>query len=213
MMSADMQSTDDVKKINVQTLHLFCRVVDNFGDIGVCWRLARQFAHEHGLQVTLWVDDLSSFQRICAAVQLVDHQDVDQVHIVHWQDDVVIQVMPEQVGDVVIEGFGCALPATYLAAMAQRQPPPVWINLEYLSAEAWIEECHAMQSVHPVLPLKKYFFFPGFTAKTGGVPLERDIWRQREAFHNDAKQQQEFLASLHIQRVSHTSLISLFRSN
>jgi hypothetical protein len=30
---------------------IFCKVVDNFGDIGVCWRLARQLQAEHGLQL------------------------------------------------------------------------------------------------------------------------------------------------------------------
>ena len=42
------------------TLDLFCRVVDNYGDLGVCWRLARQLAGEHGVAVRLWVDALAS---------------------------------------------------------------------------------------------------------------------------------------------------------
>ena len=43
---------------------IFCRVVDNYGDIGVCWRLARRLAHGRGWDVRLWVDDLTSFARI-----------------------------------------------------------------------------------------------------------------------------------------------------
>ena len=39
----------------LRSLDLFCKVVDNYGDIGICWRLARQLAHEHGLAVRLWV--------------------------------------------------------------------------------------------------------------------------------------------------------------
>ena len=27
---------------------VFCKVIDDLGDIGVCWRLARQLAGEHG---------------------------------------------------------------------------------------------------------------------------------------------------------------------
>ena len=53
-----------------RTLTLFCKVVDNFGDIGICWRLARQWSEEYGLAVTLWVDDLISFQRICPDVDI-----------------------------------------------------------------------------------------------------------------------------------------------
>jgi len=35
---------------------LFCRVIDNFGDIGVCWRLAADLAGR-GEAVRLWTDD------------------------------------------------------------------------------------------------------------------------------------------------------------
>ena len=49
---------------------IFCRVIDNYGDIGVCWRLARQLANEHGKQVRLWLDDLNSLQPLCPAVDV-----------------------------------------------------------------------------------------------------------------------------------------------
>ena len=38
---------------------VFCRVVDNYGDAAVCWRLARQLADEHGARVRLWIDLLA----------------------------------------------------------------------------------------------------------------------------------------------------------
>ncbi|HET9045379.1 MAG TPA: elongation factor P maturation arginine rhamnosyltransferase EarP, partial [Casimicrobiaceae bacterium] len=41
-----------------QRWDVFCKVVDNFGDAGVCWRLARQLVAEHDLAVTLWIDVL-----------------------------------------------------------------------------------------------------------------------------------------------------------
>ena len=40
------------------TWDIFCNVVDNFGDIGVCWRLACNLA-SRGKRVRLWVDDVS----------------------------------------------------------------------------------------------------------------------------------------------------------
>ena len=52
------------------SLAIFCKVVDNYGDIGICWRLARQLSGEHGVAVTLWVDDLSSFRRICPEIDV-----------------------------------------------------------------------------------------------------------------------------------------------
>jgi uncharacterized repeat protein (TIGR03837 family) len=83
---------------------------------------------------------------------------------------------------VVIEAFGCALPESYLAAMGEASPPPVWINLEYLSAEPWVAEHHGLPSPHPRLPLTKYFFFPGYTADTGGLLAEADLAARRAAF-------------------------------
>ncbi len=49
---------------------IFCEVIDNFGDIGVCWRLARQLASEHGWQVRLFVDDLKAFHALCPATSI-----------------------------------------------------------------------------------------------------------------------------------------------
>jgi uncharacterized repeat protein (TIGR03837 family) len=113
------------------------------------------------------------------------------------------------VADVVIEAFACELPTSYVAAMAQRSAAPVWINLEYLSAEAWVDDCHLLTSPHPTWPLTKHFFFPGFTAKTGGLLRERDLPSARTAF--DAKAEAEFWRSLGIDpRIDAELHISLF---
>ena len=161
---------------------IFCTVVDNYGDIGVCWRLARQLAHEHGVAVRLWVDDLASFCRLCPEVDAqLAQQHCRGVEVRHW-----VALFPEvEPADLVIEAFACDLPQRYVAAMAAQQHKPVWINLEYLSAEDWVEGCHKLPSPHPSLPLVKHFFFPGFTPKTGGLLLERDLLARRDAFQSD----------------------------
>ncbi|OWY31194.1 elongation factor P maturation arginine rhamnosyltransferase EarP [Herbaspirillum robiniae] len=182
----------------LKTLDLFCRVVDNYGDIGICWRLARQFAHEHGIAVRLWVDDLASFKRIWpevdAAAQL---QQVAGVTVRHWagQDGAYAA---GDVADIVIEFFGCEIPPGYVEAMAQRAVKPIWFNLEGLSAEPWVEGCHTLPSPHRSLKLTKYFFFPGFNERTGGLSFERDLEAQRQAF------QQEGLAGQFLQRLGVT---------
>ena len=158
---------------------IFCHIIDNFGDIGVCWRLACQLALEHGLQVRLWVDDLGRLQALCPEIEPEqDQQSCRTVEIRRWGQPFPV-VKPAQ---VVIEGFGCELPQNYLLAMSQCHPRPVWINLEYLSAEAWVEGCHGLGSPHPRLPLSKYFFFPGFSAASGGLLRESSLWQQREAW-------------------------------
>lgn len=76
---------------------------------------------------------------------------------------------------MVIEAFGCELPDAYVVAMAAQESPPQWINLEYLSAEAWVAEHHLLPSIHPRLGLTKRFFFPGFVPGTGGLIREADL--------------------------------------
>jgi uncharacterized repeat protein (TIGR03837 family) len=194
-----------------RTLALFCKVVDNFGDIGICWRLARQLQQEHGIAVTLWVDDLRSFRRLCPAVQLdAEVQQVAGVTVQHWrgQDGIFL---PAHVADIVIEFFGCELPPGYVAAMAQCEPRPVWLNLEGLSAEAWVEGCHTLTSPHPRLPLTKHFFFPGFTEHTGGLLHEAGLQQQRREFQDDPHSSRNFLATLGVTALEMAALkVSLF---
>jgi uncharacterized repeat protein (TIGR03837 family) len=158
---------------------IFCNVVDNYGDIGIAWRLARTLVKEHGLGVRLWIDDLQAFQHIWPAIHVhAIEQSCEGVTVCAWRTPFV----PAEPAQVVIEAFGCALPDAYLIAMSERSPAPVWINLEYLSAEPWVAEHHGMPSPHPRLPLTKYFFFPGYTPDTGGLLAEGDLTEQRAAF-------------------------------
>lgn len=151
---------------------IFCTVVDNYGDIGVCWRLARQLAETHGIAIRLWLDDLASLQALCPQIDPGQLQQTWQgVEVRRWSADFP-EVAP---AEVVIEAFACELPPTYLAAMAACPAKPLWINLEYLTAEPWAAEWHGMASPHPQLPLTKYFYFPGFTANTGGLLCAADF--------------------------------------
>jgi len=172
-----------------QLWDIFCTVIDNYGDIGVCWRLARQLADEHNLRVRLWVDDLDAFQRICSVVNpRLEQQNVNGVDVRHWDKDFA-EIKP---GDVVIEAFACRLPESFEEAMARRHVVPRWINLDYLSAEAWVSGCHALPSPHPRLPLTKYFFFPGFDETTGGLLREHDLAEKRGSFCASHEQQADF---------------------
>ncbi|SHG59604.1 elongation factor P maturation arginine rhamnosyltransferase EarP [Massilia sp. CF038] len=193
------------------TLAIFCKVVDNYGDIGICWRMARQFAAEHGVDVTLWVDDLASFQRICPQVRsTAPSQQIAGVTVRHWHDQAA-QFTPAEVADIVIEFFACDIPPGYVAAMAQRAQRPVWLNYEGLSAEEWVEGCHTLPSPHPRLPLTKHFFFPGFTERTGGLLRETDLAQARQQFQADRAAQHAFLAPFGVRAEEMAALkVSLF---
>jgi uncharacterized repeat protein (TIGR03837 family) len=187
---------------------IFCNVIDNYGDIGVSWRLARLLAGEFGLAVRLMVDDLASFAKLCPeadSFRQIQHRRGVEVRL--WQRE----FPPVQPAALVIEAFGCALPESYVAAMALQTPPPVWINLEYLSAEDWVAGCHKLPSPHRSLPLTKYYFFPGFTTQTGGLLLERDLLARRDEFLREPALQQAFWQSIGVPQASaDTLIISLF---
>ena len=158
---------------------IFCRVVDNFGDAGICWRIARQLAIEHGERVRLWIDDVASLHRLAPAVATGSAvQEVDGVEIHRWT-----QTLPRvEPARIVVEAFGCGLPEDYVSAMAAATPRPLWVVYEYLSAEPWVAEHHGLPSPHPRWPLERYYFFPGFVAGTGGLLRERDLFERRERF-------------------------------
>ena len=153
---------------------IFCKIVDNFGDIGVCWRLARQLQSEHGLQIRLWIDDLSAAQSIIASLNVEKNQQIcDGISIEKWDKATDFT----QAAEVVIETFACGLPEKYLTSMQCQKSK--WINLEYLSAESWVDAFHGKSSPQSFLNsangLTRYFYFPGFSEATGGLIRERRI--------------------------------------
>lgn len=194
-----------------ENLHLFCRVVDNYGDVGICWRLARQLQQEHGIAVTLWIDDLLTFQRICPDIVIdTETQLLAGVTVRHWRDQEGV-FSARDVADIVIEFFACDLPPGYIAAMAKCDPHPVWLNLEGLSAEEWVEGCHTLSSPQSRSSLTKYFFFPGFTNKTGGLLRESSLEEQRRQFQSEPSAMAAFLAQFGVTPTEMTSLkVSLF---
>lgn len=175
------------------TWDLFCSVVDNYGDIGVTWRLARQLAAEQGLPVRLWVDDLEAFRHIRPEIDpALAEQQLAGVTVCRWTTPMA-DATP---GEVVIEALACNLPDSFIERMAARQPPPVWLNLEYLSAEDWVAGVHGLPSPHPRLPLNKHFFMPGYTHDTGGLTRENRLTADRNAFTHDAGAHAAFCANL-----------------
>jgi uncharacterized repeat protein (TIGR03837 family) len=166
------------------TADIFCKVIDNYGDIGVCWRLCKQLA-KHGASVRLIVDDVS------ALAWMATPDELQTIEVMPWDQSHHI----ESAADLVIESFGCELPENYITKMAKiaRQAtlnkPSTWVNLEYLTAERYAEECHLLPS--PVMQgvgkgLTKTFFYPGFTSKTGGLLREPDLLERQAKFDKAA---------------------------
>ncbi len=160
---------------------IFCKVIDNHGDIGVCWRLARDLG-ARGETVRLWVDDPSALSWMAPG-------GAPHVAVQHWGDN----TLWPQAGDVLVEAFGCDPAPAFVTAFAHRhrQAPATarWINLEYLSAEPFAERAHGLPSPvshGPGAGLTKYFFYPGFTPRTGGLLREPGLLARQAGFDRAA---------------------------
>lgn len=165
-----------MNNLAVPDYDIFCTIIDNYGDIATCWRLALQLHRRHGIQVRLWVDDLVALQCLVPETKLnLDIQLLNGISVCQWKTPFQF----DHASRLVIEAFGCELPDNYRQAMLQQQS--LCINLEYFSCEDWVLGCHGLRSFQSD-GLHKYFFFPGIMTGTGGVLYETDYEQQRLSF-------------------------------
>lgn len=168
---------------------IFCAVIDNHGDLGVCWRLARQL-RDAGCQVRLWVDDASALTWMAPAAARGGEPGIAVLPWAWATQEARLATLPP--ADVWVEAFGCELPEAFVArgvACAGDARPPVWINLEYLSAEDWVLRNHGLPSPvmsGPARGWTKHFFYPGFTPGTGGLLREAGLPQRHQAFDRPA---------------------------
>ena len=182
----------------IKSIDIFCTVIDNYGDIGVCWRLAKQMALEYNIVTRLYVNNIKAFQTI-----IPEPDDCVEVKI--WGQDEFEYIA----SDIVIEAFACQLPQHVITDMAVKKS--IWIDLEYLTAENWAISCHAIPSPHPSVNLTKILFFPGFDDLTGGLIRENDLFSRKNVFISDKIAQNKWRSKHFIPEINENTLdISLF---
>ena len=192
---------------------IFCRVVDNFGDIGVCWRLCADLS-ARGEQVRLWVDDASALEWMAPGALLGSWSGVQ---VLDWKLSTDPRLLSSlSAAAIWIEGFGCEIAPEFIASRAHSAsdidqmctPNPIWLNLEYLSAQAYVERSHGLQSPighGPAQGWTKHFYYPGFSDRTGGLLRERDLPQRMARFNA-----QDWLHAQGIVRKTRERMLSLF---
>ena len=191
-----------MSKHHGQHWDIFCKIVDNYGDIGICWRLSQQLVNDHHVRVRLFVDDFTTAKKIIPHLDsTLAEQAIQGVTVCAWPTATTAPA------EVVIETFSCALPDAYLVQMTQQQS--IWINLEYLSAESWVGDFHAKPSPHPTLAITKHFYFPGFKNDTGGLIREHNLIARRDTFLNSKIDQTKFWQALGIKNDSEKDSIKI----
>ncbi len=174
---------------------IFCRVVDNYGDIGFAWRLAADLA-ARGEAVRLFVDD-------CRALAWMAPGRAAGVEVLDWDDAAIAS------SEVLVETFGGGLPARVDAELAAGTQRPVCINVEHLSAESFVERSHRLPSPRfseAGETRTTWFFYPGFSERTGGLLREPGLLQRRSEF-GDAR---EWLATMGIELREAERRVSLF---
>lgn len=158
-----------------------CRVVDNYGDIGFVYRLARSLAELRGSEVSLRliVSNLDSFSKMAPGV---DSSKAIQKFmgwtVLDWNaDETCIAEYKKNPPEVILECFQCGRPdwLENLIFSDELKKDVRILNVEYLTAEDWADDFHLLKSGTRSSHVKKYNFMPGFTEKTGGLVLDADF--------------------------------------
>ena len=165
------------------TIDVLCKVVDNYGDIGVVYRLARALSELDPAPVLrIVVDDLRAFSLLEPLVRPdVAVQTVRGWTIVDWRGPTVAdagsyEAVYGQAGPrVVLECFACGRPDWFEAMLFDDDDDgsqKTIVNIEYLSAEPYADEFHRLPSLTRSGSVRKHMFMPGFTPGTGGLILD-----------------------------------------
>lgn len=153
--------------MELKTLDIFCEIIDNYGDIGVVYRTAKELQKIFPKsKIRAFLNKLDEFKKINSQVLDLPSQNIDGIEYITFDylRDNANELLTAQ---VIIEAFGCQIPEEYMEIAYDNSE--LLINLEYLSAEDWIEDFHLQSSPLGRGKLKKVFFMPGFTEKSGGV--------------------------------------------
>ena len=178
--------------MELKTLDIFCEIIDNYGDIGVVYRTAKELQKIFPKsKIRAFLNKLDEFKKINSQVLDLPSQNIDGITFDYLRDN-ANELLTAQ---VIIEAFGCQIPEEYMEIAYDNSE--LLINLEYLSAEDWIEDFHLQSSPLGRGKLKKVFFMPGFTEKSGGVIADSNyLERIQRVLENKEFYEKKYLSDI-----------------
>ena len=181
--------------MELKTLDIFCEIIDNYGDIGVVYRVAKELqkSFENRVKIRVFLNRIDEFMKINSNVKDSGFQEIDGIVYITFQY-LKENIDKFETSDVIIEAFGCNIPEEYMEKAYEGST--LMINLEYLSAEDWIEDFHLQSSPLGKGKLKKYFFMPGFTEKSGGVIADSNYINRMEKVNSNRKEYEKKYLSM-----------------
>lgn len=151
--------------MEIDSIDIFCQVIDNYGDVGVAYRLAREFKRVYPNKklrfVINQIEELNLIRKL-ENIEVILYKDISKI---------------ENSADLIIESFGCEIPKEYMDKALKKSK--LIINLEYFSAEKWVDDFHLQESFLGG-NLKKYFFIPGLSEKSGGILLDNEFLERKK---------------------------------
>lgn len=147
--------------MKIKTVDIFCEVIDNYGDAGTAYRLYKEIKNNFkDVYVRLFINKFEE-------INLIKNKD-EEINIFKYEEANNLET-----ADLIIECFACNILDKYLDRAYDNSK--IWINLEYFSAEDWIEDFHLQESLLSRGKIKKYFFMPGITKKSGGLIVDKEF--------------------------------------
>ena len=151
--------------MEIDSIDIFCQVIDNYGDVGVAYRLAREFKRVYpNKKLRFVINQIEELNLIRKSenIEVILYKDISKI---------------ENSADLIIESFGCEIPKEYMDKALKNAK--LIINLEYFSAEKWVDDFHLQESFLGG-NLKKYFFIPGLSEKSGGILLDNEFLQRKK---------------------------------
>ena len=151
--------------MEIDRIDIFCQVIDNYGDVGVAYRLAREFKRVYpNKKLRFVINQIEELNLIRKSedIEIILYKDISKI---------------ENSADLIIESFGCEIPKEYMDKALKNSK--LIINLEYFSAEKWVDDFHLQESFLGG-NLKKYFFIPGLSEKSGGILLDNEFLERKK---------------------------------
>jgi len=159
----------------LKNIDIFCDIIDNFGDIGFVYRLAKEIKRkEKDSRVRVFLNDAETFSKINKNIIIGEKIQIIE-DITYYDMTIMSSEDYKKAGssEVAIEAYGCDIPEVYLENSSEELK--IVINIEYLTAEEWAKEYHLQSSYINVKGVKKYFYMPGFENWSGGLIIDNQV--------------------------------------
>ncbi|MDD5455967.1 MAG: elongation factor P maturation arginine rhamnosyltransferase EarP [Candidatus Margulisbacteria bacterium] len=161
-------------KLKDNNIDIFCQVVDNYGDAGYSYRLARALKlHRTDRQVRLFINELHTLAQLLPELDVTRaQQNIEGVDIIIINDQLVKRIQHLQFASLIIESLSSPVPEVF-RKQVYSQSQLIFI-LEHLTAEPAFEAMHGL-SAPTGYDIPRYLIAQGLTAKSAGILIEANL--------------------------------------